>query len=389
MRSRCYTYKTVAIAILLLATSLLNAQTNTKKQTSYLVYIGTYTGPASKGIYVFRFNSATGHTSEPQLAAATKNPSYLAADRSGHFLYAVNEVSDYDNKDRGAITAFSIHRDDGRLTFLNQVSSQGAGPCYVDLDKTGKHVLVANYDSGSIAIFPVLKDGKLGTPTASIQHTGHGADPERQQGPHAHQIRVSPDNRFVIAADLGLDELLVYKFDSAKGKLTPNNPPFANVDPGSGPRHFAFTPNGKFLYVLEEMRSAVTGFAYAAQSGTLSPLQTISSIPADFHGRKEAAEIAVHPSGKFLYASNRGHDSIAVFSIAADGKLTSIEYTPTAGKTPRGFALDPTGAFLLVGNQDSNNVAVFRVDRKTGRLLPSRHTLHVPSPVSVEFVSTP
>lgn len=193
MRSSCYTSKTFVAAILLLTTSLLNARTNGKKQTSYLVYIGTYTGPASKGIYFFRFNPATGQTSEPQLAAATRNPSYLAAARSGHFLYAVNEVSDYDNKDSGAITAFSIHRDDGRLTFLNQVSSQGAGPCHVSLDQTGKHVLVANYDSGSVAVFPVLKDGKLGTPTASIQHTGHGADPERQQGPHAHQIRVSRD----------------------------------------------------------------------------------------------------------------------------------------------------------------------------------------------------
>lgn len=379
---------TIAAAILLLTTSLLNAQTNGKKQTSYLVYIGTYTGPTSKGIYFFRFNSATGQTTEPQLAAATKNPSYLAADRSGHFLYAVNEVSDYDNKDSGAITAFSVHRDDGKLTFLNQVPSQGAGPCHVSLDQTGKHVLVANYDSGSVAVFTVLKDGKLGAPTASIQHTGHGADPERQQGPHAHQIRVSPDNRFAITADLGLDELLVYKFEPAKGTLIPNNPPYAKVDPGSGPRHFAFTPNGKFLYVLEEMRSAVTGFAYAAQSGTLSPVQTISSIPADFNGRKEAAEIAVHPSGKFLYASNRGHDSIAVFSIAPDGKLMNTDYAPTLGRTPRGFALDPTGAFLLVGNQDSNNVVVFRVDRKTGGLLPTMHTLGVPSPVSVEFVVT-
>jgi 6-phosphogluconolactonase len=382
-------HTTFVAAIVLLATSIPAAQATAKKRTSFLVYIGTYTGPVSKGIYVFRFDAATGRTSNPQLAAETKNPSFLAADPTGRFLYAVNEVSDYEGKQTGAVSAFAIERPSGKLRFLNQVASEGAGPCHVSLDHTGKHVLVANYDGGSVAVFPVSQDGKLGAPTASVKHSGHGPDPERQEAPHAHEIEVSPDNRFAIVADLGLDELLSYRFDREKGTLSPNDPPYAKVDPGSGPRHFAFTPDGKFLYVLEEMRSAITGFSYDAKSGAMTPLQTVSSVPADFGGRKEAAEIAVHPSGKFLYASNRGHDSIAVFSIAADGKLTNLEYTPTGGKTPRGFGIDPTGSYLILGNQDSNAIVIFRIDPNTGRLTPSKHTLQVASPVSVEFVALP
>jgi 6-phosphogluconolactonase len=373
------------LADLLSASPVLNAGKNGASSASYLVYVGTYTGPASKGIYVFRFDPSTGGATEPLLAAETKNPSFLAADPGGHFLYAVNEVSDYEGKKSGAVTAFSVGGE-GTLKFLNQVPSQGVGPCHVSLDKAGRHVLVANYDSGSVAVFPVTKDGKLGEATASIQHVGHGADPQRQEAAHAHQIRTSPDNHFVIAADLGLDQLLIYKFDSKKGTLTPNNPPYAKVEDASGARHFAFTPDGHFLYVLEEMRSAVSAFAYDAASGTLSHLQTISNVPDDFRGTKEAAEIVVHPSGKFLYASNRGHDSIAVFAIAADGKLSNVEYARTEGKTPRGFALDPTGSYLLVGNQESNNIVIFRVDPKTGRLTVTGQPVHVPSPVSVEFV---
>jgi len=352
---------------------------------SYLVYIGTYTGPTSKGIYVFRFDTKTGNSTEPLLAAETKNPSYLASDASGNFLYAVNEVSDFQGQKSGAVSAFSISKD-GKLKLLNQVSSQGEGPCHLSLDKTGKYVLVANYDSGSIAVFPIQRDGKLGEVTTSIKHVGHGPDPQRQEGPHAHQIQTSPDNHFVIAADLGLDELLSYKFDSSHGRLVANNPAYAKVEDASGPRHFAFTPDGHFAYVLEEMRSAVSAFAYDSSSGALNHIQTISNLPADFSGRKEAAEIAVHPSGKFLYASNRGDDSIAVFAIAADWKLSSVEYVKTGGKTPRGFALDPAGSYLLVGNQESDSIVAFRINSKTGRLTLSGQQVHAPSPVSVEFV---
>jgi 6-phosphogluconolactonase len=380
------TRKVWAIAALLLsAAAVLHAGNNPGKGSSYFVYVGTYTGPTSKGIYVFRFDSATGQATEPVLAAETKNPSFLAAQPAGHFLYAVNEVSDFEGKKSGAVSAFAIEVN-GNLKSLNEVPSQGAGPCHLSLDKTGKYVFVANYDSGSIAAFPIGSDGKLGQPTATIQHSGHGPDPERQEGPHAHEILPSPDNHFVVASDLGLDELLSYKFNARNGTLTANTPAYAKTEDASGPRHFAFTPNGKYVYVLEEMRSAVSGFAYDAGSGRLTHIQTISSLPADFGGHKEAAEIAVHPSGKFLYASNRGHDSIAVFAIAPDGKLSNIEYVPTGGKTPRGFALDPTGSNLLVGNQESDSIAVFRIDPATGRLKMSGPGIQVPSPVSIELV---
>jgi 6-phosphogluconolactonase len=247
-------------------------------------------------------------------------------------------------------------------------------------------VLVANYDAGSVAAIRVLKDGKLGDPSAFVQHNGHGTDPERQERPHAHQILPSPDNRFAIAADLGLDKLLIYKFDSKKGTLLPNQPALAEVEHASGPRHFAFTPDGRFVYVLEEMKSAITAFSYDAQQGALHKLQDISDLPEDYNGRKEAAEIEAHPSGKFLYASNRGRDDIAVFSIGADGKLTNVENVLTQGKTPRGFALDPTGSYLFAGNQESNNIVVFHIDPQTGRLKATGQVLQVPTPVSVAFV---
>ncbi len=379
--------KPVITFVLLCLTAFLHAETKHAGKQNYMVYVGTYTGPMSKGIYFFRFDAATHRATTPELAGETANPSFLAADRSGRYLYAVNEISDYQGQKSGAVSAFSIDRKSGKLTFLNQVSSRGAGPCYVTLDKTGKYVLVANYDSGTVAVFPILADGKLGEASGFVQHTGKGTDPERQEGPHAHQIELSRDNRFAIAVDLGLDKLLIYKFDPAKGTLLPNNPAFAAVDPGSGPRHFAFTPNSRFAYVLEEIRSAVTGFAYDSATGALRKLQTISNLPESFNGRKEAAEIAVHPSGKFLYASNRGHDSIAVFGIGNDGKLTNVEYASTGGKTPRGFALDPTGSYLLVGNQESNNIVVFQIDSKTGRLKPTGQILQVPTPVDVKFVA--
>src|SRR5437879_554829 len=388
MKSNWRTSGLLLYLVLLLSTPFLHAAKDRTPKHSYLVYVGTYTGPVSKGIYFFRFDPATAQTTTPELAAETTNPSYLAADRSGRFLYAVNEVSDYQGQKSGAVSAFSIDRRSGKLTLLNQVSSRGAGPCYVSLDKNGKYVLVANYDSGTVAVFPVLKDGKLGDASAFVQHTGHGADPERQASPHAHQIEVTPDNRFAIAADLGLDKLLIYRFDPRTGTLIANDPAFGEVDPGSGPRHFAFTPDSRFVYVLEEMRSAVTSFASDAVTGAAHELRTIFSLPKDFNGAKEAAEIVVHPSGKFLYASNRGQDSIAVFAIGHDGKLSIVEHVLTGGKTPRGFTLDPTGSYLFAGNQESNNIVVFRIDPKTGRLKATGQVLEIPKPVSLELVAT-
>jgi len=318
-----------------------------------LLYIGTYTGPKSQGIYAYRFDAGTGRLTSLGLAAESVNPSFLAVDPSRRFLYAVNELSDYQGAKSGGVSAFAIDGRTGKLKFLNEVASRGAGPCHVSLDKTGKYVLVANYDGGSVAVFPVLKDGRLGEASAFVRHQGHGVNPQRQEGPHAHSIRTSPDNRFALAADLGLDELLVYRFDPAKGSLTPNAPASGKVPAGAGARHFDFSPGGGFVYAINEMGSSVTAFSYNAATGVLRELQTISTLPQGFKGQNDDAEVVLHPSGRFLYGSNRGHDSIAVFAIHAQkGTLTPVEDIPTQGKTPRNFAIDPTGAYLFAANQD-------------------------------------
>jgi 6-phosphogluconolactonase len=355
----------------------------------YFVYVGTYTAESStsKGIYAYRYDPHGSTLTPLGLVAETTNPSFLAVHPNHRFLYAVNETGDYKGQKSGAVTAFSIDHVTGKLTQLNQVASGGADPCYITVDKTGRYVLVANYTGGSIAVFPVLADGRLGEASAFIQHTGHGTNPKRQEGPHAHSIDLSPDNRFAIVDDLGLDETLVYKFDSAKGSLTLNDPPFAQAAPGAGPRHFAFHPNGKFGYVLDEMGSTVSAFNYDGTGGVLHPLQTISSLPKGFAGHNDAAEIEVHPSGKFLYASNRGHDSIALFSIDPNkGTLKLIEYVPTKGASPRNFAIDPTGKLIFAENEKSDNIVLFRINPQSGRLTPTGKVLDISQPVCVKFV---
>ena len=378
----------VLLSAILLSTLLASAA-RAEGKGKYLFYVGTYTeeGSKSKGIYAYRFDSDTGQITSLGLAAETTNPSFVAVHPNGRFLYAVNEIQNYKGPNSGGVSAFSIDRSTGKLTFLNEVPSRGADPCYITVDKTGKHVLVANYTGGSIAAFPVLEDGRLGEASAFVQHTGHGTNPERQEKAHAHSIDLSPDNRFAMVDDLGLDELFVYKFDSANGSLTPNDPPFAKLDPGAGPRHFALSPNGKFAYVVAEMHSTVTVFSNDEKTGTLHPLQTISALPKDFAGRNDDAEIEMHPSGKFLYVSNRGSDTITVFSIdPAKGTLTPVAYTPTQGKEPRSFEIDPTGKFLFAANQKSDNIVVFRIDPKTGRFTPTGQVLDVGSPVCVKFL---
>jgi 6-phosphogluconolactonase len=325
------------------------------------------------------------------VAAESEDPSFLAVHSNGKYLYAVNELDNFGGQKSGALSAFSIDTKTGKLTLLNQAPTQGGGPCHVSLDKTGKYVLVANYGGGSVAAFPIREDGGLAAASAFVQHSGSGVDKEHQERPHAHWIATSPDNRYALAADLGLDEVLIYRFDSAKGSLTPNNPPFAKLNPGSGPRHLAFHPNGKFAYLLTEMEDSVTAFAYKASNGSLSQLQTVSALSTlrkDYKGPKEAAEIAVHPNGKFLYASNRaGIDTISLFSIdPVKGTLNLKNEYPTMGKTPRNFAIDPTGKFLLAANQESNNIVVFRVDPITGALSPTGDVVEVPAPVCVTFL---
>ncbi len=359
-----------------------------EKTSKCLVYVGTYTEQKSKGIYVYRFDPTTGHSTSLGLAAESVNPSFLTTDPSRRFLYAVNELSQYEGRSSGGVSAFAIDPGTGKLTFLNEVPSGGAGPCHLAVDKTGKYLLVANYGGGSLAVFPILRDGRLGEASAFVQHHGASINPQRQEGPHAHSVYLSPDNRFAISADLGLDEVLIYRFDAGKGTLTPNNPAFAMVSSGAGPRHFAFHPNGKFGYVISEIQSTVTAFSYDAANGALDVLQTASTLPRDFEGESTAAEVEVHPAGKFLYGSNRGDDSIAVFAInTRKGTLTPAGHTPTQGKTPRNFAIDPTGSYLFAANQDSDSVVLFRIAQKGGLLTPTGQVLEVPSPACVTFVT--
>jgi 6-phosphogluconolactonase len=356
-----------------------------------LVYVGTYTTKRdSKGIYVYRFDPATGKLAPAGLAAESADPSFVAIHPNGKYLYAVNETDSFGGQKSGAASGFAMDAKSGALKLLNQVATRGGAPCHVSLDKSGKFLLVANYGGGSVASFPVREDGSLGDAASFVQHSGSSVNKQRQAGAHAHWIGVSPDNRFVLVADLGLDKVLVYRLDAATGSLAPNEPAFAKVSPGLGPRHFAFHPNGKFGYLLNEMDSSVTGFSYQPNSGALSELQTISTLPKDYSGPKGAAELVVHPSGRFLYASNRGHDSITAFSIdPAKGTLTSLGQFVTNGKTPRSFAIDPTGAFLIAANQDSGNLVVYRIDPATGRLRPTGETAQVPAPVCIVFAPTP
>lgn len=353
----------------------------------FRVYIGTYTGADSKGIYVAEFDSATGDLSAAELAVEATNPSFLAIHPSRKFLYAVSETADYGGKASGALTAYEIDQDTGRLKQLNQVASAGAAPCHLVVDETGKTLLAANYTGGNVSVRAIESDGRLGRQTDFHQHKGSSSNPNRQQAPHAHSINLDAQNRFAFVADLGTDQVVVYQFDPSEQKLLPNQAASATVEPGSGPRHFSFHPSGKSAYVINEIKSTITVFQYDAETGRLQTVQTVSTLPEDFQGTSHTAEVVVHPSGKFVYGSNRGHDSIAVYAVDADsGKLSLVEIEPTGGKTPRNFAVDPTGKFLFAENQGSDSIVLFQIDELTGQLQPTGQQLQVPTPVCVKFL---
>jgi 6-phosphogluconolactonase len=384
--SRYFCLFFAAVLTSILAAPVPQGATTVSPKGEYLVYVGTYTRQDSKGIYAFRFQPATGKLTSIGLAGETENPSFLALHPNHRFLYAVNEIANYEGQSAGSVSSFSIDAKTGMLTPLNKVSTRGTIPAHLVVDKTGKSLVVANYGTGSVAAFPLNADGSLGAASAFVQHTGSSTGP-RQRGPHAHAVVLSADNRFEFVPDRGLDQILSYRLDPAKGTLTPNDPPFAKVTQGSGPRHFAFHPNGRFAYSLSEMGSLVTVFAYDHTAGTLTDLQTISTLPTDFRGTNNSAEIEVHSNGRFLYASNRGHDSIAVFAIdSRAGTLILVEHAPTQGKMPRNFAIDPTGAYLFAANQNTNNIVLFRIDPKTGRLTPTGDDVKFPSPVCLVFL---
>ena len=355
-----------------------------------LVYIGTYTGAKSKGIYVSRLDLSSGTLSAPVLAAESANPSFLAVHPTRDLLYAVNEVGTFEGKPGGSVSAFTINREAGTLSALNRQSSMGGGPAHLTVDHGGRNVLVANYGGGSVAVLPIGPDGALKPASAFIQHTGSSVNPERQKQPYAHSVNVDASDRFAYVADLGIDKVMIYRLDGAKGTLVASDPPFAATQPGSGPRHLALHPQGRFAYVINELQNSVTAFARDPERGGLTALQTIPTLPAEQKALSNysTAEVLVHPSGRFLYGSNRGHDSIAVFSIdQTSGRLTFVETQPTQGSTPRGFGIDPSGAYLLAGNQRSDSVVVFRINQETGRLTPTGSKIEVGAPVSVKFVA--
>lgn len=351
------------------------------------VYVGTYTQRDSKGIYLLELDLKTGQLTDKGLVAEVRNPSFVALDPTQTHLYAVSEVSDIGEKKVGGVTAFAIDADSGKLKELNSQPSGGAGPCHLVVDRSGKCVLVANYGGGSVACLPIDKDGKLKPVSSFHQHKGSSVDKGRQEAPHGHSINVDAANEFAIAADLGLDKLLVYRLDADRGTLTPNEPPSTSTPSGGGPRHFAFHPNGRFAYTNLEMSLQVTALLYHPQIGTLSAFQTITSVPegTDRQGNS-TAEVQVHPSGKFLYVSNRGPNSIAMFEInQKDGTLKAIGHQSTDGKIPRNFGIDPTGQYLLAANQDSDDVVSFRIDAETGKLTPVGSKVKVGAPVCIKF----
>ena len=355
---------------------------------SMTVYIGTYTSKdGSQGIYRSSLSLKTGALSEPELAAEMKSPSFLAIHPTRPMLYAVSEVGG-DPGEAKALHAFAINPKTGELSHLNNRTTGGGGACHVTVAPSGTVVLVANYGGGSVTSVPINEDGSLGEPASFIQHEGSSVNPRRQKGPHAHSINASPDSRFVYAADLGLDKVLIYKLDSKSGSMTANKGgEFAKVDPGAGPRHFAMTADGEFAYVINELTSSVTAFRRDIGTGALTTLQTLTTLPKDFDGNNSTAEVLVHPNGKFLFGSNRGHDSIASFAIEKGGKLSVIGHTPIGGKTPRGFSIDPTGAYLIACGQNSGTVHVFKIDQESGELESIGDPIKVSKPVCVKFAT--
>lgn len=355
-----------------------------------LLYIGTYTSTGkSEGIYVHKFNAETGKLTPLHTVKNVLEPSFLAIDKSRKYLYAVNELVEYEGKKSGAVSAFAIDQKTGNLQLLNKQPSLGDAPCFITTSENEKFVLVANYLGGNVSVYPIEKDGKLGASTDLAQHTGFGPNKDRQEAAHAHSITLDRNNRFAFAADLGIDKLMIYSFDAQTGKLKPNEAQaFYQTKAGAGPRHFSFHPKGKFAFLINELDLTITSLAYDEKLGTLKEIQTVPTLPAGISGASNScADIHVSPNGKFLYGSNRGHNSIVSYKIdEKTGQLEYIEHVSTGGKKPRNFAIEPNGKFLLAANQDSDSIVVFRIDEKTGKLQSTANKAQVPVPVCLKFI---
>ena len=372
----------ILMGLSLLECSMKEKTTGTNSE-SYRVYVGTYTSGESEGIYIYQLNRQTGELSYLSKFVGIDDPSFLAIHPAKTFLYSVSEGGKKD----GSISAFRINSESGELEFLNKQSSGGRGPAHVNVDGSGRWVLTANYGGGSVAILPIRKDGSLGPPTDVRKHQGSGIDPKRQKEPHPHSIWVSPDNRFAFVPDLGIDKIMIYKLDLKNGKLLTNDPPYFKTAPGAGPRHFTFHPNGRYAFVINELNSTITAMKYDATAGALTKVQTIRTVPDEYTGINYCADIHTSPDGRYVYGSNRGHNSIAVFSFDDQtGTLKLIECESTQGDWPRNFAIDPDGKILLAANQRSDNVVTFFIDQKTGELTPTGFQAEISMPVCLKLL---
>jgi len=362
------------------------------------IFIGTYTenikfGTGAilegkgEGIYILSFDSSTGKLEPYRTVTGVVNPSYLCLRSDNRFLYAVNELKQYEGKVCGSVSAFEINRKDVSLRLLNKQPTQGTDPCHVCLDNTEKRLFVSNFMSGSVCVFPVSHDGSLGEAAQFIQHTGSSKDPVRQTGPHAHSLTFDRNNRFAFVPDLGIDKVMVYKLDAAAGNLTHGIAPDHVVPPGYGPRHFAFHPNGRFAYLINELVSTISVFHYEEETGCLAELQNVRTVRKEFSGQNICADIHIGPRGRFLYGSNRGEDSIVIYKIDEEsGRLSYSGHKDSGGKTPRNFSIDTTGGYLLAANQDSDTICVFRIDEETGNL-SQVDSMAIPTPVCVKCIS--
>ena len=364
-----------------------------------LVYVGTYSEPIlfgtgqvlqgkGKGIYCFRFDPTKGTLTPVGVTEGVRNSSYLAFDPARKFLYCVNEFKEYEGKASGAVSSFRIDKDTGALTYLNTKASHGTDPCHLIVDKTSRNVLIANFASGSVCVLPIAPDGSLNEASCVIQHEGTSVDPKRQAGPHAHAVEIDAQNRYVFVPELGGDKVMIYELDADNGKLTANkNQPFIKMAPGAGPRQLVMHPNGKFAFLINELNSTMTSYGYDASQGTLTEIQTLPTLPKDFSGYSSCAEVQMHPSGKFLYGSNRGHNSIVIYGVdPSNGELSLIGHESTRGKIPRNFEVHPSGEFLAAANQDSDNVVMFRIDPHTGELTPTGKIVEAGTPICVRFM---
>jgi len=356
-------------------------------KTAPFIFVGTYTeaeGSQSEGIYVYRMDPSSGELIFESVMKGVINPSFLEIHPQKNFLYAVNEVRSFNGQPGGGVSAFSINSNSGELNLLNTQSSPGEDPCYISIEQTGRFALVANYSSGSVAMFPIQADGGLGPASDVIQHAGSSIHPERQTGPHAHCILPDPTNRFAIAIDLGLDKLLIYEMDLEHGKL--HKPTEVKVQAGAGPRHLTFHPNGRYAYLVNELNATLISYRYHSDIGIFEELQTVPTLPQDFKSENLCADIHISPNGKYLYASNRGHDSIACFFINENtGRLTYQNHTSTEGREPRNFAIDPNDAFLRTANQKTHNIVTLKIDSISGELFKTGHEVGVSMPVCLKF----